>query len=361
MRNYRTLGRSGLRVSPLCLGGMTFGTDWGWGADEKASEQIIHSFIDAGGNFIDTASVYTNGHSEKIIGDVIGSRSGLRTRMVIGTKFSGNIYPGDPNGGGTGAKAIMESCHQSLRRLRTDYIDLFSIHQWDWNTPLEETVRALNTLVTSGKVRYIGVSYAPAWKIAQAQTMAVLKDWTPFVGLQIEYSLLQRTIEDELVPMAAGLGLGITPWSPLKGGLLSGKYNPAAQDQSTGTRLGDTGRPAILSGKELAILDELRKIAAAHHTTAAAIALAWVTGRPGVTSTIIGIRKQEQLKANIVALDVKLTAAELKALDDLSSPPATFISSYGEGAKMFQHGGINVNGYQPAVLPLTRNMAPGKY
>ncbi|MDO6432691.1 aldo/keto reductase [Flavitalea sp. BT771] len=361
MQQYRTLGKSGLRVSPLCLGGMTFGEDWGWGADEKQSEQIIRTFTDAGGNFIDTASVYTNGHSEKIIGDVVGSQSSLRTKTVIGTKFSGNIYPGDPNGGGTGTKAIVASCHQSLRRLQTDYIDLFSIHQWDWNTPLEEVMRTLDNLVSSGKVRYIGVSYAPAWKIAQAQTFAALKDWTPFIALQVEYSLLARTIEDELVPMAIELGLGITPWSPLKGGLLSGKYNPSMEDQSAGTRMGDTGRKVTLSGREIAMLDQLRKIADAHDTTVAAVSLAWVLSRPGVSAPIIGIRKQEQLEANIAAVDVDLSTDEIRSLDDLSNPPASFVTEYREAGRMFHHGGIEVNGYKPAVLPLTRNMVPGRY
>jgi len=361
MNNYKTLGRSGLRVSPFCLGGMTFGDDWGWGADEKQSEQIIRTFTDAGGNFIDTASVYTNGHSEKIIGDVVGGQSSLRTRTVIGTKFSGNIYPGDPNGGGTGAKAIVESCHQSLRRLQTDYIDLLSIHQWDWNTPIEETMRTLDNLVSSGKVRYIGVSYAPAWKVAQAQTMAAMKDWTPFVGLQIEYSLLARTIEDELVPMALELGLGITPWAPLKGGLLSGKYDPSADKQNSGTRMGDTGRKVSLSEKETAILNELKKIADTHHSTVAAVALAWVISRPGVTSTIIGTRKPDQLKANMAALDIKLSAEEIKSLDDLSTPPPSFVTSYREAGRMFHHGGIEINGFKPPVLPLTQNMIPGRY
>ena len=361
MNNYKTLGRSGLRVSPLCLGGMTFGEDWGWGADEKQSEQIIRTFMEAGGNFIDTASVYTNGHSEKIIGDVVGVQSSLRTKTVIGTKFSGNIYPGDPNGGGTGAKAIIESCHQSLGRLQTDYIDLLSVHQWDWNTPIEETMRTLDDLVSSGKVRYIGVSYAPAWKIAQAQTMAAFKDWTPFIGLQIEYSLLARTIEDELVPMALELGLGITPWAPLKGGLLSGKYDPSAENQHSGTRMGDTARKVILSEKEIAILNELGRMADAHYTTVAAVALAWVISRPGVTSTIIGVRKPEQLELNMAALDVKLSAEEISTLNILSAPPLSFVTTYREAGRMFHHGGINVNGVTPPVLPLTKNMIPGKY
>jgi aryl-alcohol dehydrogenase-like predicted oxidoreductase len=222
-------------------------------------------------------------------------------------------------------------------------------------------MRTLDSLVVSGKVRYIGVSYAPAWKIAQAQTMAAFRDWAPFVGLQIEYSLLQRTIEDELVPMAAEHGLGITPWSPLKGGLLSGKYNTSTDNPGTGTRFGDTGRKTTLSNKEQAILEQLREISVTHGITVAAVALAWVIGRPGVASTIVGVRTKEQLQQNLTALDVTLTRDEIHALDNLSAPPATFVNSYRDAGKMFHHGGIEVNGYRPAVLPLTQNMTPGKY
>jgi aryl-alcohol dehydrogenase-like predicted oxidoreductase len=282
--------------------------------------------------------------------------------MVIGTKFAANTLPGDPNGGGTGTKSIMENCHQSLRRLQTDYIDLYWIHQWDWNTPFEEVMRTLDNLVTSGKVRYIGISYVPAWKIAQAQVTALLKGWTPFVGLQIEYSLLERTIEDELVPMAAELGMGITPWSPLKGGILSGKYNRANQGKLQDSRMVDNGTGGTKLGeKELAILDKLSVIADAHHTTVAAIALAWVMSRSGVSSTIIGVRKAEQLEANLAALDIKLNADEIAALDTLSTPPPTFVSNYRPYSKMFLHGGIEINGVKPGALPLTQQMEPGKY
>jgi len=360
--NYNTLGRSGLKVSPLCLGGMTLGDDWGWGASAAESEKIIAGFIEAGGNFIDTSNVYTNGHSEKIIGDTIGRYSSTRTHMVIGTKFAANIYPGDPNGGGTGTKSIMENCHQSLRRLQTDYIDLYWIHQWDWNTPFEEIMRTLDNLVKSGKVRYIGVSYAPAWKIAQAQTTAILKDWTPFIGLQIEYSLLERTIEDELVPMAAELGMGVMPWSPLKGGILSGKYDRSNQGKVQDSRMVDNGAGgAKLGEKELAILDKLTEIATAHNTTIAAVALAWVINKPGISSTIIGVRKLAQLASNLAALDTRLSMEEIAALDALSTPPPTFVTNYRPYSKMFLHGGIEINGSKPAALPLTQQMTPGKY
>jgi len=224
LNDYVTIGKSGLRVSPFCLGAMTFGDDWGWGSSVAESEAIIARFMERGGNFIDTANVYTKGHSEKIIGDFIGNDRSRRDRVVLATKFFGSLYPGDPNGGGAGRKTIVASCEQSLRRLQTDYIDLYWMHCWDRFTPIEETMRALDDLVAAGKVRYIGFSDTPAWKVAQAQTIAAFRGWAPLVALQIEYSLLERTVEGELIPMALELGLGVTPWSPLKSGVLSGKY-----------------------------------------------------------------------------------------------------------------------------------------
>jgi aryl-alcohol dehydrogenase-like predicted oxidoreductase len=190
----------------------------------KESEQILDRYIELGGNFIDTANFYTKSHSEKIIGDHIGRHKDKRDRLVIATKFSGNLYPGDPNGGGSGRKSILAACEQSLRRLQTDYIDLYWLHNWDVHTPIEETMAALDDLVRTGKVRYLGVSDTPAWKVAEANVTAHFRGWSAFIGLQIEYSLLERTVEQELMPMARELGLGVTPWSPLKSGLLSGKY-----------------------------------------------------------------------------------------------------------------------------------------
>ncbi|UOE46590.1 aldo/keto reductase [Mucilaginibacter sp. SMC90] len=361
LTSYRTIGKSGLRVSPLCLGGMTLGDDWKWGATVRESENIIKRFIELGGNFIDTANIYTNGHSEKIIGDVAGKHSSVRTGMVIGTKFGGNTFTGNPNGGGSGAKAILDSVNQSLRRLQTDYIDLLWIHQWDWNTPMEETMRTLNNLVNSGKVRYIGISYAPAWKIAQAQTMAILKDWAPFVGLQVEYSLLERTIEDELVAMGSELGLGIAAWSPLKGGILSGKYSKENKGKVAGSRMDTNGRAANLGDKELTILHQLAQIAETHNTNEANIALAWVMSRPGVASTIIGARNNDQLEANCLAAGITLSETEITALNGLSTPPPTFVTAYRPYSQMFHHGGIEINGFKPPILPLTVDMVQGKY
>src|SRR6185436_14772274 len=293
LNHYVTLGNSGLRVSPFCLGAMTFGEDWGWGSSVAESESIIARFIERGGNFVDTANVYTKGHSEKIIGDAIGRHAGKRDRLVIATKFFGNLYPGDPNAGGAGRKNIVASCQQSLRRLQTDYIDLYWMHCWDRFTPIEETMRALDDLVTAGHVRYIGLSDTPAWKVSQAQTIATLRGWTPLVALQIEYSLLERTVEGELIPMALEMGLGVTPWSPLKSGVLSGKYtreNAATLKADRGERV-----TAALGEKVYAIIDELAGIAKEAGKAPASVALAWVQARPGVASTIIGARRLDQL------------------------------------------------------------------
>src|SRR5206468_7889330 len=282
---YVTLGNSGLRVSPFCLGAMTFGEDWGWGSSVSDSDRIIARFVERGGNFIDTANVYTKGHSEKIIGDFVGRDRSRRDRIVIATKFFGNLYPGDPNGGGAGRKAIVSSCEQSLRRLQTDYIDLYWMHAWDRFTPIDETMRALDDLVAAGKVRYVGFSDTPAWKVAQAQTLASLRGWTRLIALQIEYSLLERTVEGELITMALERGLGVTPWSPLRGGAPSGKYtraNAATVKADRGERV-----TTALGDKAYAIIDALIALGAELNASPASVALAWVQGRPGVASTII--------------------------------------------------------------------------
>jgi aryl-alcohol dehydrogenase-like predicted oxidoreductase len=341
--HYVTLGRSGLRVSPFCLGAMTFGEVLGWGSSVEESQQIIDRFIERGGNFIDTANFYTKSHSEKIIGDHVGRFSARRDRLVIATKFSGNLYPGDPNGGGSGRKSIIGACENSLRRLQTDYIDLYWLHNWDVHTPIEETMAALEDLVRAGKVRYIGVSDTPAWKIAEANVMARFRGWSAFIGLQIEYSLLQRTVEQELVPMARELGLGITPWSPLKSGVLSGKYTR----QNAGQIKADRGffADTFLNEKTYAIVDELNTIAKAHESTVARIALAWVQAQPGVTSTIIGARRLAQLDDNLEALDVKLSAEEFGRLDALTKPTLGFPQSMQAWFPAIHNGGTTVNGF----------------
>jgi len=347
--HYITLGRSGLRVSPFCLGAMTFGEDLGWGSSVEESQQIIDRFIEFGGNFIDTANFYTKGHSEKIIGDHVGRHSARRDRLVIATKFSGNLYPGDPNGGGSGRKSIIAACENSLRRLQTDYIDLYWLHNWDVHTPIEETMAALEDLVRAGKVRYLGVSDTPAWKIAEANVTARFRGWSAFVGLQIEYSLLERTVEQELVPMALELSVGITPWSPLKSGVLSGKYTRRNAGQIKPDRgfIADT----FLTEKTYVIVDELHVIAKAHESTVARVALAWVQAQPGVTSTIIGARRLAQLEDNLKALDVKLSAEELGRLDALTKPTFGFPQSMQPWFAAIHNGGTSVNGISAPPSP----------
>jgi aryl-alcohol dehydrogenase-like predicted oxidoreductase len=343
--HYVTLGRSGLRVSPLCLGAMTFGEDLGWGSSVEESEQIIDRYVELGGNFIDTANFYTASHSEKIIGDHVGRHPARRDRLTIATKFSGNLYPGDPNGGGSGRKAIVNACENSLRRLQTDYIDLYWLHMWDANTPIDETMAALDDLVRAGKVRYLGVSDTPAWKIVEANLIARFRGWSPFIGLQIEYSLLQRTVEQELVPMAGEFGLGITPWSPLSGGALSGKYTRA----NAGKHEADRGSLLGLDDKTYDVVDELEIIAKAHETSVASVALAWVHAKPGVTSIIIGARRMSQFEDNIRALDVTLTAEEMGRLDAITEPTLGFPQSMLPMAPALVNGGTTINGVSAPV------------
>jgi aryl-alcohol dehydrogenase-like predicted oxidoreductase len=344
--HYVTLGRSGLRVSPLCLGAMTFGEDLGWGSSVEESQRIIDRYIELGGNFIDTANFYTKSHSEKIIGDHVGRHGSRRDRLVIATKFSGNLYPGDPNGGGSSRKSIHGACEGSLRRLQTDYIDLYWLHNWDVHTPIEETMSALDDLVRAGKVRYIGVSDTPAWKIAEANVTARFRGWSAFIGLQIEYSLLERTVEQELVPMARELGLGITPWSPLKSGTLSGKYTRKNAGQVKADRRAFVD--AFLGEKAYAIVDELEVIARAHESTVARVAIAWLQAQPGVTSTIIGARRLAQLDDNVRALDARLTAEELSRLGELTEPTFGFPQNMQPIFPSIHNGGTRVNGvYAP--------------
>ena len=343
LNSYITLGRSGLRVSPFCLGAMTFGEDMGgaFGASVEDSEAILAHYLEQGGNFIDTANAYTSGHSEKIIGDFFHHGKGQRDRAVIATKFFCNLFAGDPNGGGAGRKAIVAQCDESLRRLQTDYIDLYYLHNWDRFTPVEETMSALDDLVKSGKVRYLGFSDAPAWKVAQAQVIAHFRGWNPLIALQIEYSLMQRTVECELTPMAEELGLGVLPWSPLKGGALSGKYtraNGAKMQGLRGTRAGE------LTEKQYDIIDAVGKVAKECNTDSSTVALAWLKAQPDVSSTIIGARTLQQLDANLKALDLTLTPEQIASLNEVSKPALNFPADFLAQSPSYAHAGATVNG-----------------
>ena len=327
LNSYLTLGRSGLRVSPLCLGTMTFGDDWGWGTQADEAETILTAYLEKGGNFIDTANIYTNGHSEAIIGNYFFSGKWARERVVISTKFFCSLHEGDPNGGGAGRKALIQQCEESLRRLKSDYIDLYWLHSYDPGTPIEETMRGLDDLVTSGKIRYIGISDLPAWSVNQAQMTAQLRGWAPVIAMQLEYSLLERTSDWELLPMAKANGIGVMPWSPLKGGLLSGKFR---RGRAAALSVGRAASAAC-SDRDFDIIEELVAIAEELAVTPAAVALSWVMTRSGIASPLVGARTLDQLEQNLLAFEVQLTNEQHSRLDAVSAPmpffPHTLLNS----------------------------------
>src|SRR5580692_10861144 len=312
---YKLLGNSGLRVSELCLGTMTFGEDWGWGSSKDESRKVYDAFLEAGGNFIDTANVYTNGTSEKFLSDFM---RGHRERIVLATKYT-NAAPGtDPNAAGNQRKSMVQAVEASLKRLKTDYIDLYWLHIWDQITPIEEVMRAFDDLVRQGKILYAGVSDMPAWIVSKANTLAELRGWTSFAGLQIEYSLIERTPERDLLPMAAGLGLGVTAWSPLAGGLLTGKqFEPGgAKDSRQGNEM---VRQFMQSdARKEAIAREVVAVARESGHSPAQVALAWLRQRTAPVIPIIGARKLAQLKDNIACVDIRLEPALVQRLDTVS-------------------------------------------
>jgi aryl-alcohol dehydrogenase-like predicted oxidoreductase len=340
--HYITLGRSGLKVSPLCLGAMTFGEEFGFGSTPADSTAILQRYLDLGGNFVDTANLYNKGHSEQIIGDYLARNPGCRRQMVLATKFSGNMHPGNPNAGGGCRNAILLACDESLRRLQTDYIDLYWQHWMDPYTPVEETMRALDDLVRAGKVRYLGFSDNPGWRVAQAQMLAHARGWAPLIALQIEYNLLERTVEGELIPAAQEFGLGVTPWSPLRSGFLTGKYTRAS------TAAESAGRTLFLKRNfheaAFKVVDVLLSVAQQAGTTPARAAIAWLMQRPQVVSPIIGARTLAQLDDNLAALAVRLTAEQTAALDQVSKPSLNFPFEMVRNAATQSYGGMTING-----------------
>jgi aryl-alcohol dehydrogenase-like predicted oxidoreductase len=359
--DYVTLGRSGLRVSRLCLGTMTFGQQWGWGSDDQTSAAVLDKFLAAGGNFLDTANIYTKGYSEAFIGEYLAKQKGtpsnsLRDRLVIATKFMGNMYRNDPNGGGAGAKSLIAACEQSLRRLRTDYIDLYWAHFWDRLTPIDEMLRAMEDLRRAGKVRYFGLSDHPAWVCADAQHLLRTMNGAPIIGLQIEYSLAQRTVESELVPMARHFGMGITPWSPLRAGVLSGKFTRHSRPTDPTRVRVDSPH---LNEKNFAIIDELLRIAGELSegretaVSAAQVALAWLLHQPGVSSIIIGARTAPQLEDNLGCVSVTLTSGHLDALDRVSVVSHPFPHDFLENAQNIIRGGTTINGAASTVWDMS--------
>lgn len=347
--HYVTLGRSGLRVSPFALGAMTFGEDpGGAGCSVEESEKILASYLDLGGNFIDTANFYTNGHSEKILGDFFAAQPGRREHVVLASKFFTNMFPGDPNGGGAGRTSILAQLDQTLRRLRTDYLDLYWLHNWDRNTPIEETLRTLDDLVRTGKIRYIGFSNTPAWVTAQAHTIAMLRGWIPLIALQVEYSLLARTVEAELAPLALDQGMALVPWSPLKNGFLSGKYR-------RGTEVIDSARTAFVGGPSEAdylVIDAVAAVADELGAGSAAVALAWLRARAGTVVPIVGARRVEHLRANLAGLDTTLSPDRIQRLDTVSAPTLNYPAPmHGAQRAMLQFAGTTVDGESSTVYP----------
>jgi aryl-alcohol dehydrogenase-like predicted oxidoreductase len=345
------LGRTGLKVSVFSLGVMNFGGSTGAfvnhgqlrGADAR---RLVDVAIEAGINLFDTADAYSLGESEEVLGEALARR---RDQVLVATKTFSPMGPG-PNDTGSASHRVIAACEASLRRLKTDYIDLYQLHNQDLLTDPEETLRALDDLVTAGKVRYVGFSDVPAWVAAEAQTTAAFRGLSPIIALQLEYSLLERTVEGELLPMAQAHGMGVMPWSPLKSGFLSGKYTRGSNG-SVDTRRGElVGAP---SERDFDVIDVLHEVAAEVPASPAAVALAWVQSRPGVTSTLIGARRLDHLQANLGALDVTLTDAQVAALDAASEPALDFPAENNRFlAPMVGFAGTTVDGRTAPPSPL---------
>ena len=338
LTDFRTLGRSGLAVSPFTLGTMTFGTAR-WGQNEAGSRAVFNAYVDAGGNAVDTADVYAGGRSEEMLGAFIAER-GLRDQIVLATKSGFGVGSG-PHSGGNGAKHLHAALHRSLTPLRTDYVDLYWIHVWDGLTPAEELLETMAGLVRSGKIRYWGISNAPAWFVAKLATLAALRGQPGPIALQYFYSLVNRDVEDEHIPLAAEFGLGVVPWSPLGYGLLTGKYRrevveasgPRAGGLPSVAATGSDERPiddkrldgpnpfgdSLFTERNWAIVEAVRRVAEATGQSSTRVALSWVIGRPGVSTTLMGVSRPDQIADNAAALDLVLSPDDRTALDKASA------------------------------------------
>lgn len=329
---YRLLGRTGLRVSELFLGAMTFGEDFSWGADRQTSGRLVDQYLEAGGNVIDTAVNYRDGDSERILGELLGDR---RDRLVLSTKYTLSRDGKDPNASGNSRKNLRLSLETSLRRLRTDHIDLYYVHIWDRNTPIEETMRALDDAVTAGKVLYVGISDAPAWVVARANTLADWRGWTPFAALQVRYNLADRDAERELIPCAEALGLSVAAWGPLSGGLLSGKFSgPSPAEQ--GTRIDG----ATLTARHHAIAAAVIDVAGEIGATPAQVAIAWTMRRSRIVHPILGARRPDQLADNLGALDIVLPDELTKRLEAATSFQVGFPTDFIAETQGFVYGPV---------------------
>jgi aryl-alcohol dehydrogenase-like predicted oxidoreductase len=330
---YHLLGRSGLRVSTFALGTMTFGMEWKWGSPEETARPIFRKYMEAGGNFVDTADVYTNGTSEEMVGRFV-QEAKARDQMVIATKYSFGAQPGNPNAGGNSRKNLMRAVNGSLQRLKTDYIDLYWVHAWDGLTPIEEVISSLDDLVRSGKVRYIGLSNCPAWYASEANTIARLRGYEPIVAMQMEYNLTERSIEREHVPLALHQGMGICAWSPLAAGLLTGRHSRQQLGPGRLQMTQNSGNPIMekfaATPRNWDILDTLVVVAREGGRTPARVALNWITKRPGITSVILGATKLSQFEDNLDSLSFELSPEHWARLEQVSRPetgtPHTFSS-----------------------------------
>jgi aryl-alcohol dehydrogenase-like predicted oxidoreductase len=345
IEGYRTLGRTGLKVAPLGLGVMTYG----WGAEKQPARAMFDLYRERGGNFFDTADLYAGGESETWLGEFVADAR-CRDEVVIATKFSFNAQPGNPNAGGNGRKNIYRALEGSLRRLKTDYVDLYILHAWDRVTPVDEVMRTLNDLVRTGKVRHIGFSDAPAWYASRGQTLADAHGLEPLASLQLEYSLVSRSLEREHLPLAVETGMSLVPWSPLAGGFLTGKYR-RVDGRITGSgrvlEYKDSDNPTLAKfarrERNWAILDAVLTAADAIGRTPTEVALAWVIGRPQVTSVLIGATRREQLDLNISALDVRLPPEIERRLTEVSQPESTELDHFFEPTMQGMiHGGVAV-------------------
>ncbi|KAG0043393.1 hypothetical protein BGZ83_011464 [Gryganskiella cystojenkinii] len=322
---YVLLGRSGLRVSPLCLGTMTFGEGWGIGSNKDICKNIFDTYYENGGNFFDTANVYTNGESERFLGEYMADK---RSECVIATKYTINPYSTEamvgratrpnPNAGGNHRKNMVESLDASLKRLGTGYVDILYVHLWEYRTPVQEVMRALDDVVRSGKALYVAISDTPSWVVSSANTMADIRGLTPFIGFQTRYNLLNRSLESDIQPMCADHGLGIVPWSVLAEGFLSGKHARDQKDQSSKRK--DQVNPHMKDDKNWAILEEVKAIGKECQRSPAQVAMNWTLQKPGITSPLLGVRTLEQLQGNLGALEFTLSPEQMARLDAASNP-----------------------------------------